>query len=77
MEKINQRYRRNITEVYKIILMLSEEDRNKIPPKIINFFKENSLEYLLDEIEMTPEKIKNDLSLTTRKFLKMIAIYLK
>ncbi|MBE5812782.1 MAG: hypothetical protein E7314_03925 [Clostridiales bacterium] len=77
MGKVNQRYRRNITEVYKIILMLSDEDKNKIPPKIINFFKENSLEYLLDEIEMTPEKIKNDLSLTTRKFLKMIAIYLK
>jgi len=50
MGKVNQRYRRNITEVYKIILMLSDEDKNKIPPKIINFFKENSLEYLLDEI---------------------------
>ena len=77
MKKVNQRYRRNITEVYKIILMLSEEDRNKIPPKIVEFFKENSLNYLLEEIEMTPDIIKNGLSITTRKFLKMIAIYLK
>lgn len=77
MKKIDQRYRKNITEVYKIILMLSEEDKNKIPPKIVSFFKENSLDYLLDEIEMKPEKIKNGLSITTRKFLKIIDIYLK
>ena len=77
MKKVDQRYRRNITEVYKIILMLDEEDRNRIPPKIINFFKENSLDYLLDEIEMTPEIIESGLSITTKKFLKMIAIYLE
>lgn len=76
MKKVDQRYRRNITEVYKIILMLSEEERNKIPSKVIDFFRENSLNYLLDEIEMTPEKIKTGLSNTTKKFLKIIAIYL-
>ena len=57
--------------------MLSEEERNRIPPKIIEFFKENSLSYLLDEIEMTPEIIQNGLSNTTKKFLKIIAIYLE
>ena len=77
MRKVEQRYRRNITEVYKIILMLSEEDKNKIPRNIIDFFKENSLNYLLDEIEMTPEIIENELSTTTKKFLKIIAIYLE
>ena len=77
MKKVEQRYRRNITEVYKIILMLSEEDKNKIPRNIIDFFKENSLNYLLDEIEMTPEIIENELSTTTKKFLKIIAIYLE
>lgn len=77
MKRVDQRYRRNITEVYKIILLLDEEDRNRIPPKIINFFKENSLDYLLNEIEMTPEIIKNGLSMTTKKFLKMVSIYLE
>lgn len=77
MKKVDQRYRRNITEVYKIILMLSEEDRNKIPTNIIEFFKENSLNYLLQEIEMTPYIIENELSNATKKFLKMISIYLE
>lgn len=77
MKKVDQRYRRNITEVYKIILMLNEEEKNKIPPRIVEFFRENSLNYLLDEIEMTPDIIKNKLSSTTKKFLKMIAIYLE
>jgi len=74
---VDIKYQKAMNEVMQVIGYLNDEDKNKIPPKIINFFKENSLEYLLDEIEMTPEKIKNDLSLTTRKFLKMIAIYLK
>ena len=70
MKKVDQKYRRNITEVYKIILMLDETDRNKIPPKIIDFFKENSLGYLLDELKMTTDIIENGLSKTTKKEIR-------
>jgi len=76
MQTVSLRYRKNITEVYKIILMLAEEDRAKIPTKIIDFFRINSLNHMLEQIEMTPEMIESGLSRTTRKFLKMVAIYL-
>ena len=52
------------------------EDINKIPSKVITFFKENSLSYLIDEIEITQNIIENKLSYTTRKFLKLVAMYL-
>lgn len=76
MQKINLRYRKNITEVYKIITMLSEDEREKIPHRITEFFKENSLDYLLDKINMTSEIIENNLSITTKKLLKLVTIYL-
>ena len=76
MKKVSLKYRRNITEVYKIILMLDKEDINKIPTKVITFFKENSLNYLIDEIEMTQDIIENELSYTTKKLLKLVAVYL-
>lgn len=76
MQKVNQKYRQNITEVYKIITMLPESERNKIPVKVQEFFKENSNLYLLNNIEMNSDIIRNNLSLTTKKFLKIIELYL-
>lgn len=77
MKKVDQRYRKSITEVYKIITMLSEEDRIKIPTRVQDFFKENSISYLFDEIEMNSYIVQNELSPMTKKFLKIIDIYLR
>ena len=77
MEKVSQIYRKNITEVYKIITMLSDEERAKIPDNVIEFFKENSIEHLLENMPMNEYIIEHELSLTTRKFLKIIAFYLE
>ena len=76
MKIVNQNYKKNITEVYKIITLLSEEDRVKIPPKIQDFFRDNSNMYLFDEIEMNSEIVRNQLSTTTKKLLKIIEVYL-
>ena len=76
MKIVNQNYKKNITEVYKIITMLRDEDRAKIPQRIQDFFKKNSNMYLLDEIEMNSEIVKNELSITTKKLLKLIEVYL-
>jgi len=76
MKIVNQNYKKNITEVYKIITLLSEEDRAKIPQKIQEFFRDNSNMYLFDEIEMNSEIVKNELSITTKKLLKLIEVYL-
>jgi len=76
MNKVNQQYRRNITEVYKIITMLDEKDRAKIPTKVQEFFKENSLEYLVNNMEMNTYIVENKLSTTTKKLLKIIEIYI-
>jgi len=76
MKKVAQQYRRNITEVYKIITMLEEKDREKIPVRVQEFFRENSLEHLLESMEMNENIVENKLSLTTKKLLKIIEIYI-
>lgn len=76
MKVVNQNYKKNITEVYKIITLLSEEDRAKIPQKIQDFFRDNSNMYLFDEIEMNSEIVKHQLSTTTKKLLKLVEVYL-
>ena len=76
MKVVNQNYKKNITEVYKIITLLSAEDRAKIQQKIQDFFKDNSNMYLFDEIEMNSEIVKHQLSTTTKKLLKLVEVYL-
>ena len=76
MKKVPQQYRKNITEVYKIITMLDEKDRAKIPERVQEIFKENSLQYLLDDMEMNADIVENGLSNTTKKLLKIIDIYI-
>ena len=76
MKKVAQQYRRNITEVYKIITMLDEKDREKIPVRVQEFFRENSLGHLLDSMEMNEDIVENKLSLTTKKLLKIIEMYI-
>ena len=76
MARVSQKYRPNITEVFKIITMLPEQEKNKIPEKVLGFFEYNSIPSMMDKIEMNSEIIKNNLSLTTRRFLKIVEIYL-
>lgn len=75
MQRVSQKYRKSITEVFKIITMLPKEDREKIPKNVQEFFEYNSIPYLLNQMEMNSDIIKNNLSLMTKRFLKIVELY--
>ena len=64
------------TEIDSFIELLTEEDRNKIPKKLRQFFKEENINYLNHETNLSEEETKEILGeigmLTESDFKKLI-----